>query len=283
MTTIHAQPPLRLTIAVAHPWVRRCTRVGFVARGILYLLIGLLTLWSILRDGERAHGGMTVTFDSIHSVRPGIVLLAGLAIGFAGFALGMMWTAIFDWNNDGKTMLGLSRRIGTFIGGLGHISLMASALLLIAGREPEGHGTRKAAEIALGYPFGREGVAIAGAWAIGYGVFLLSKVWTGRLDLLLDLSAMNPAAARITDWLGRLGMFSRGLIYVTIGTVLVIAAWVGNAQNVVGFGGAMRTVSDNGFGVASLAVIAVGLAAYGIFMFIEARYRRIGDSASPGL
>ena len=173
--------------------------------------------------------------------------------------------------------MGVGRRIGTFIGGLGHISLMASALLLIAGREPEGHGTRKAAETALSYPFGREGVAIAGAWAIGYGVFLLSKVWTGRLDLLLDLSAMNPATARVTDWLGRLGMFSRGLIYVTIGSVLVVAAWVGNAQNVVGFGGAMRTVSDNAFGVASLAVIAVGLVAYGAFMFIEARYRRIGE------
>jgi ABC-type Na+ efflux pump permease subunit len=73
-------------------------------------------------------------------------------------------------------------------------------------------------------------------------------------------------------------MFSRGMIYVTIGVVLVVAGWVGNAQNVVGFGGAMRTVSDNAFGIASLAIIAAGLVAYGLFMFIEARYRRIGDS-----
>ena len=168
--------------------------MGFVARGVLYFLIGVLTLWSIVRDGERAHGGMTTTFDSIHSEKPGIILLAGLALGFGGFAIGMMWTSIFDWNNDGKTLLGWGRRIGTFFGGLGHISLMASALLLIVGHEPDGHGTRRATQIALSYPFGREGVVMAGLWAVGYGLFLLSKVWNGNLDRLLDLSPLRRRA-----------------------------------------------------------------------------------------
>jgi len=278
MTSIHVPAfPERATFAGAHPWVRRLTRLGFIARGVLYLLIGLLTLWSILRNGKQAHGGMTTTFDSIHSMEPGIMLLGGLAVGFAGFALGMIWIAIFDWNNDGRTALGLMRRVGTFIGGLGHISLMASALLLIVGHEPQGHGTRRFAQLALSYPLGREGVAIAGIWAIGYGLFLLSKVWTGKLDGLLDLSSLPRITARLVNWIGRFGMLSRGLIYVTIGVLLAMAGVRGDAQNVVGFGGAMRTVSDNAFGVTSLAIIAAGLVAHGLFMFIEARYRRIGQ------
>jgi hypothetical protein len=261
----------------AHPWIRRLTRLGFVARGVLYLLIGALTLWSILRHGDQAHGGMTTTFDFIHSEKPGIILLAGLAVGFAGFAIGMVWTSIFDWNNDGRTLLGVGRRIGTFIGGLGHISLMASAVLLIVGHEPDGHGTRRATQIALSYPFGREGVVIAGLWAIGYGLFLLSKLWTGKLDHLLDLSSLSPMRAKLAGYLGRFGMLSRGTIYLTIGIILAIAGFRGTAQNVVGFGGAMRTVSDDVFGVTTLAVIASGLMAYGLFMFIEAQYRRIGE------
>jgi hypothetical protein len=252
-------------------------RLGFAARGVLYLAIGLLTGLSILQNGQNAHGGMTLTFDSIHSQEPGIVLLAGLAVGFAGFALGMMWTAIFNWNNDPPTLVGYSRRVGTFIGGLGHISLMASAMLLIVGHEPEGHGTRRFAALALSYPFGREGVAIAGLWAIGYGIFLLSKVWSGRLDGLLDLSPLGPIKASVANLIGRFGMLSRGVIYVTIGFLLGLAGFQGDSHNVVGFGGAMRTVSENAFGVISLALIAAGLAAYGIFMFIEARYRRIGQ------
>jgi hypothetical protein len=160
---------------------------------------------------------------------------------------------------------------------LGHIGLMATALLLIVGHEPEGHGTRRAAEMALSYPFGREGVAIAGLWAIGYGLFLLSKVWNGKLDHLLDLSSLSPITAKIAGYLGRLGMLARGIIYLTIGIILTIAGFRGNAQNVVGFGGAMSTVSDDIFGVTTLAVIAAGLVAYGLFMFIEARFRRIGE------
>jgi hypothetical protein len=269
----------RPTFASAHPWIRQLTRMGFVARGVLYSCIGLLTCWSILRNGQHAHGGMTSTFDSIHSLRPGIILLGGLAIGFAGFAVGMTWTAIFDWNNDGRTTLGLMRRAGTLIGGLGHLGLMASALLLVAGHQPQGHGTRRFAEAVIRYPGGREAVAIAGLWAIGYGLFLLSKVWTGRLDGLLDISSMPPRGARFSNWVGRFGMFSRGVIYVTIGVVLTVAGFRGDANNVVGFGGAMRTLSDNAYGIACLSITAAGLFCYGLFMFVEARYRRIGQCA----
>jgi hypothetical protein len=75
-------------------------------------------------------------------------------------------------------------------------------------------------------------------------------------------------------------MFSRSVIYVTIGIVLDLAAWHGDASKVVGIGGAMKKVSEEAYGAASLAVVASGLVAYGFFMFTEARYRRMGQSRS---
>ena len=267
-------------LAAAHPWVRRLLRLGFVARGALYSSIGLLTLWSIVRSGERAHGGVKTTFTSIQSLAPGLVLLAGLAAGFAGFAIGMIWTAIFDWNFEGRKPAGLVRRAGSVVIGLVHLSLAASTLLLAAGHQPQDHGTRRWTELALSYPFGRQGVAIGGLYAIGYGIFLLAKVFTGKLDPLLDLTSLSPAGARAVNWIGRFGMFSRGVIYVTIGVILAFAGWRGDASNVVGIGGAMRKVSEEAYGVASLAVVASGLFAYGLFMFAEARYRRMGQSRS---
>jgi hypothetical protein len=132
------------------------------------------------------------------------------------------------------------------------------------------------AQDALLYPFGREAVIAAGLGAVGYGLFLLSKVWTGHVDGLLSLTSLPAGTARTVNWIGRLGMLSRGVIYATIGVLLCGAGFEGSAQNVVGFGGAMRTVSENALGAISLALIAVGLVAYGLFMFIEARYRRLG-------
>jgi hypothetical protein len=264
-------------VALAHPWVRRLLRLGFAARGILYSLIGLLTLWSIVRSGSRAHGGVNTTFASIQAVAPGMVLLAGLALGFAGFAVGMMWTAIFDWNFEGTKPSGLLRRAGSFIVGVVHLSLTASTVLLAAGHQPQGHGARRWTELLLSYPFGRAGVAIGGLYAIGYGLFLMVKVWTGKLDPLLDLSSLPKGKALAANWIGRFGMLSRGIIYATIGVVLAFAGWRGDGSNVVGIGGAMRKVSQEVYGVAWLAVVASGLVAYGLFMFIEARYRRMGQ------
>jgi Domain of Unknown Function (DUF1206) len=272
-----ATPAEGSALETVHPWMRRLTRVGFLARGALYSMLGLLTLWSIAHHGASAHGGMKTTFNSIHSVGPGVVLLAGLALGFAGFAIGMMWIAIFDLNFHGGGPLGLLRRAATFIAGLVHVGLVVSSVLLIAGHQSEGYATRRWTEMALRYPFGREGVAIAGLYAIGFGSVLLSQVWTGKIDPQLDLRSLDPVTARLANWTGRFGMLARGVIYITIGIVLAIAAFRGDASQVVGLGGAMRTVSEHAYGVASLAVIASGLFAYGCFMFIEARYRRIGE------
>jgi hypothetical protein len=258
--------------------MRRLTRLGFVARGILYSLVGLLTLWSIVHNGAHAHGGMKTTFNSIHSLKPGVVLLGGLALGFLGFAAGMIWIALFDWNSHGGHPLGLVRRAGTFITGLVHLGLVVSSVLLIAGHETQGRSTRRWTELAMNYPFGRQAVAIAALYAVGFGIFLFFQAWTGRIDPLLDLASLDPVAARVANWTGRFGLFARGAIYVTIGVILAIAAVRGDASQVVGLGGAMRELSEHLYGVTSLAVIASGLFAYGCFMFIEARYRRIGES-----
>jgi hypothetical protein len=268
-------------IEAAHPWVRRLLRLGFVARGVLYSLLGLLTLWSIARNGGKARGGMTTTFESIHAVGPGFILLVGLALGFAGFAIGMMWTAIFDWNLEGKSKVALAKRAGSFINGLVHVSLTASTVYLIAGHQAAAHSERRWTELALRYPLGREGVIAGGLYAIGFGVFLLSKIVTGKLDPLLDLNAVLPTQlANVASWIGRFGMLARGVIYVTIGVVLAYAGWSKDASNVVGIGGAMHQVSRNTFGAVSLALIAAGVFAYGLLMFVEARYRTFGERAS---
>lgn len=261
----------------AHPWVRRLTRLGFVARGTLYSLIGALTLWSVAHAGERAHGGMKTTFNWLHSVAPGVLLLGALALGFAAFAIGMIWTAVFDWNFEGKSTLGITRRAGAFIAGLVHVSLAATTGLLIAGHQSQDHATRRWTELAMGVPFGRVGVAIGGLYAVGFGIFLLSKIVTGKLDKLLDLSSLHPIARHCASWIGRIGEFARGVIYITMGVVLAFAGLRNDASNVVGLGGAMRAASDEAFGTAALATIAAGLVAYGLFMFLEARYRRIGE------
>ena len=73
----------------------------------------------------------------------------------------------------------------------------------------------------------------------------------------------------------RLGMAARGVVFGIIGVFLVIAARHANPAQARGVGGALHTLRQQPYGAALLAVVALGLIAYGCYQFILARYRRI--------
>ena len=60
-----------------------------------------------------------------------------------------------------------------------------------------------------------------------------------------------------------------------IGAFLVQAAVQTDPEKAIGLGGALRTLARQPFGPYVLGTVAVGLVAYGAFMFVMARYRKI--------
>jgi hypothetical protein len=74
---------------------------------------------------------------------------------------------------------------------------------------------------------------------------------------------------------GKLGYMSRGFVFGIIGALLVKAGLNSNANEARGLDGALNVLAQREFGAVILAVVAVGLAAYGVYLFVEARYRRV--------
>jgi hypothetical protein len=91
----------------------------------------------------------------------------------------------------------------------------------------------------------------------------------------LDLGRMSAVAHRWMVRFSRLGMPARGVVFCIVGLFLVIAAKRENPAEARGVGGALRELRQQPYGDKLLAVVAVGLLAYGAFMFLLARYRRI--------
>src|SRR5512143_101328 len=81
--------------ATANPWVERLERFGFVVRGLIYFIIGVLALELAL-----GAGGATATPTSaialIGRQPDGKLLLAIVALGLAGYALWGFVRAILD-------------------------------------------------------------------------------------------------------------------------------------------------------------------------------------------
>ena len=89
---------------------------------------------------------------------------------------------------------------------------------------------------------------------------------------------MNPRERRWTRRAGRLGHVARGVVFLVIGIFLAQAALQSDPDEVRGLGGALSALAAQPFGPYLLVLVALGFVAFGLFMFVVARYRRIQTS-----
>jgi hypothetical protein len=124
----------------------------------------------------------------------------------------------------------------------------------------------------LARPFGRWLVGGVGLAVVGAGLGMAHVAWSASFMRRLGCDA---ATARWVVPLGRVGHAARAMVFVTIGAFLLVAAWQADPGEARGLGGALLALRAQPFGRALFALVALGLAAFGAFGFVEARYRRI--------
>ena len=76
--------------------------------------------------------------------------------------------------------------------------------------------------------------------------------------------------------LGRFGYAALGVVFTIIGIFLIVAAVQDNPHEAKGLDTALQELLRQPFGPILLAIVALGLIAYGVYSFVEARYRRVG-------
>jgi hypothetical protein len=259
------------------PWIPAMARVGYVAKGIVYCLIGLLAVLAAFGNG----GETTGSKGALHNLlgKPGgVFLVAILAIGLAGYAVWCFVQAVMDPDRKGKDWKGIALRAGRFFKGIVHLSLVAAAVGMVTGRGSGGDGEsnidRWTAKL-MSLPFGIWLVGIAGACVVGYGIYQLVRAWRVDLDKMLDLHELDAKARRPVMNVSRFGIGARGVVFGAIGAGLILAALHANPSEANGVGGALRFIAARPYGPWLLAAVAVGLIAYGVYEFVRARYRVI--------
>jgi hypothetical protein len=271
-----AQRHGRAAAREAAPWVEKLARLGYAAKGVVYLIIGGIAARAAFGSGERVQGSQGA-LQTILEQPFGKFLLALVALGLAGYALWRFVQAGLDPEHGGRTDGGgAAKRVGYAISGVIHAGLALAAARMVMGRGGGG-GDRTADWTAtlMRQPAGRWLVAAVGLGIVGYGLYALYRAYAVKLDKRLNLSRMSPAARTWAVRSGRAGVGARGVGFAIMGFFLLRAALRSNPGEARGLDGALRALQQQAYGPWLLGLVALGLVGYGIYQLVEARYRSI--------
>ena len=261
----------------ASPWLERLARLGYVAEGVVYVVVGALAVGVAVGIGGRT----TDERGALEAIgtQPllGRVLLISVALGLASYALWQLVQAVADPDGEGHDARGIAKRVGH-----GFRALVRVGLAFTAGRlvlESTGGGSvQDWTALLLAQPFGRVLLTGVGTAIVGYGGNQLYQAYLADFHEYLKLGEMSVEMEKWVTRGGRFGLASRGVAFGIVGLFLVLAAWRYDSSQAQGLGGALQELLRQPFGPWILCVVAFGLAAYGLLMFGVARYRKIAPS-----
>jgi len=253
-------------------------RIGYAARGVIYLIIGGFA--AAYAAGSRIRPvGSDGAFRVVLDQPLGQLALAILAAGFACFAGWRLIQAWVDVDHLGNQPAGLFRRAVYAANSLFYLGLAAWALAVLIGWDTGTGGDRSVRHWAawlMTQPFGRWLVGMMGAAIAATGLAFALKAVRPQLESHLDLPA---AKRRFAHALFRLGELGRAIVFVMIGGFLVVAAATYQSANAKGLPGALQTLAREPHGWILLGITALGLVAYGAHELVQAWFRRI-DAAT---
>ncbi|MGI8776082.1 MAG: DUF1206 domain-containing protein [Acidimicrobiales bacterium] len=260
-------------------WLEGLARAGLAARGVLYLVTAALAVQVARGHGdERAdkQGAM----QAVVRQPLGWLLLLVLAIGLGGYALWRFVDAIVGPREDRGSSKAKLKRAACAARGVLYTAFFASAVKLLvsskgksASDNPQGDWTAR----VLKWPGGTWLVVAVGLAVIGGGLYVGWRGLSRNFDKRLKSGEMSRAERKWILGFGTVGMVARMIVFAMIGLFLIAAARRHDPDQAVGIDGALKRLAGRSYGPTLLVVVALGLGAYGLYSFAEARFRRVGS------
>ena len=249
------------------------SRAGFVARALIYGIIGVLALRLAVGEG----GKMTNQQGALHTVahQPfGKVLLTLVAVGLGGYSLWRLVRAAIGHGPEGSDSN--FDRVAALGSGLVYGGICVLAVEILVGAGGGSVGPKKATAGVLGWPGGRvdrrhrrprddRNRSLSG---LPWNHEVLSRRLEGRGDGATDQRVDRPARVR---WSPR----ADGRLRHSSGIFLIKAAVDYDPREAVGLDGALAKIVNRSYGSLLLGIVAAGLIAFALYSLSDARYRKI--------
>lgn len=255
--------------AQTEPYIEKLARVGYAAKGVIYTLIGVLALVAAAGPGGKTTNQAGV-INTIAQQPFGMILLLAIGAGLLGYALWRLGQAIFNPEQK-KAWKRIGYAASAFAyGGFGLAALLAGT----TGERATTHSQENAATV-LSLPGGQLLMFLGAMLFVGIGAGQIVNGLKLNFTKILETEKMSPDELRAAMWVGRIGLIARGVLFGLIGWFAYQAAITESPSKIGGIERGLQTIARAPAGPLLLGLMAVGLVCYGLFMFIEAKHRRM--------
>jgi hypothetical protein len=256
--------------------LEQLARVGLIAYGVVHLLVAWLAL-------QLAWGGGGESADQSGAMRTlaespvGTPLLWLVAVGLIALAV---WQAAEvlrwrrGWSASGKARTKAIRKSGNaLIKAVIYVTLAVLAIRFATGSgKSSSQSQQETTAGVFSWPAGQWLVGAFGLVLIGVGAWHVRKGINKHFMKQIDTSKASPSAVRLVTRLGQVGFPGKGIALAGVGALFIWAAVTFDPSKAQGLDGALRAILELPFGRILLTLVALGIAAFGAFCFVRARY-----------
>ncbi|MCM4157368.1 DUF1206 domain-containing protein [Gramella sp. AN32] len=252
--------------------IEKMARTGYVAKGVVYGITGVLTFMAAFNLGGKTTG-KTEVMEFLEKQSFGNVLMALVVIGLLCYVGWRLIQAFKDPENIGNDNKGKVKRVGFFISAIVYLGLAIYGIkkLINAGT---GGSSSQNFEFLSGN-FGVFVFAVVGLCLLGVSIAKFKKVYSKKFLEKFDLKSISEKKRRkVIKNTGYLGIISRGIIFAILAYFFLRAAYTSNTSDIQTTTDAFSFLRNSSYGAYLMGIVAAGFVCYAIFMFAMAKYRK---------
>ena len=247
-------------------------RAGYVAAGLLHVMIGVIALR--VATGGSGSADQSGAVAALAGSPGGTVLLWACFLGCAALAV-FLFSEIFFGATQRSDRDRLKHRVK--MGGQAVVYGAIGAVFgtyALGGTSDSSGSTQSLSARLMAHPAGTVLLIVVGLGLVVAGAFFVHRGVTRSFRE--NLKSLPPGTAgRAVLWLGTAGYAAKGVALAVLGVLVVVATVRSDPEQSSGLDGALKALQEQPFGAWILGAVALGLICYGAFMVVRARYQRM--------
>lgn len=262
-----------MTARVESEPIRWVTRAGLAANGVVHLLVAWLAVRLALGDSARAD--QAGALQAIAATPFGRQLVWLVAAGFAAVVVWRVREAVWGFRYVTDEKARANKRLFSTAQAAVYAVLALLAARVAVGSSA-GSGGQGLTAAVLRLSGGRELVVAAGVGIFVIGAAMAVQGWRKRFTEDMDLDRASPRVRTVAVRAGQVGSVAKGLAFMIVGVLVASAALTYRPERAEGLDAALKAIAGQPYGGVALLAVAVGVACFGVFLFFDARYHRVG-------